>query len=560
MDELPEDEPRGDERLDGLFREAADGHQPTFNPADWADLNQRLDQHDRTTFWAQWLRRGLYALLLLLLTGAGLWFWRQNEPSGKAASGGAKNPAVTSPQTDGTGLAQRETSGEAPNSAATIEKEKTKSASSPDGTALTRVQSSEDPAATGGAEAVTPEKIGVRPGASRPEAFAGRANPDAPLSGPSVGGSLPTSKNVDKYVDKSINGRGSVRTNTRKKSLYRSEQRKTGSFELSTPVAAQTRRRRPIAGAKQPEANDIFNPEHRPIASSSVAGSPVAGSPVAGRSDGSRKTGASTASDPVTSSQAAGDRRSSDPAAGFPDSRLALGELPLLATRPLWRPDSLLRQETPYFEASGATEPRVTPPPRWSPLSIRVAATPDMSFLGGKGPALALTYGGLLEYQFTRRFVLQGGVLRSVKQYYAGRQDYTFQHWYQQLKPDRIEAHCTLLDIPINLRFNALINERRRWFISGGISTYIMRKEKYEYYYDQIPPGTQIRYWNLQVTPATGRFNASHLNFSVGYERSFSRRLSWQAEPFLKAPLKGVGWGKVRLLTTGVLFSLRYNL
>ena len=50
------------------------------------------------------------------------------------------------------------------------------------------------------------------------------------------------------------------------------------------------------------------------------------------------------------------------------------------------------------------------------------------------------------------------------------------------------------------------------------------------------------------------------LNLSVGYERLLGPRWSVQAEPFVKLPLAGVGYGAVRLRSAGVFFSLRYGL
>jgi hypothetical protein len=52
----------------------------------------------------------------------------------------------------------------------------------------------------------------------------------------------------------------------------------------------------------------------------------------------------------------------------------------------------------------------------------------------------------------------------------------------------------------------------------------------------------------------------SVVNLSVGYERNLGRRFSWQAEPFLKLPLGGVGFGKVRLGSGGVFVSLKYKM
>ena len=85
-----------------------------------------------------------------------------------------------------------------------------------------------------------------------------------------------------------------------------------------------------------------------------------------------------------------------------------------------------------------------------------------------------------------------------------------------------------------------------------------MRQEDYDFNYpaDAHIYASTPRGWH----GSTGRYNFSQLNLSAGYERALSRRLSWQVEPFVKAPLKGVGFYKINLLSTGAFFSLRYKL
>ncbi len=48
----------------------------------------------------------------------------------------------------------------------------------------------------------------------------------------------------------------------------------------------------------------------------------------------------------------------------------------------------------------------------------------------------------------------------------------------------------------------------------------------------------------------------SVLGISGGYQRKITDRISFIAEPYLRMPLQGVGYGKVKLNSGGVLFSL----
>jgi hypothetical protein len=45
------------------------------------------------------------------------------------------------------------------------------------------------------------------------------------------------------------------------------------------------------------------------------------------------------------------------------------------------------------------------------------------------------------------------------------------------------------------------------------------------------------------------------LNLSGGYTRVLNKNISLQAEPYFKIALDGIGYGKVKLNSGGVLFS-----
>jgi hypothetical protein len=124
------------------------------------------------------------------------------------------------------------------------------------------------------------------------------------------------------------------------------------------------------------------------------------------------------------------------------------------------------------------------------------------------------------------------------------------------VKPSDIEANCKILDLPVHLRFDALRKARYTAFVSTGLSSYIMLSERYGYYYPTYDPYLRPEWRGKR----TGEHYLSVVNLSVGYERNLGRRFSWQAEPFLKLPLGGVGFGKVRLGSSGVFVSLKYKI
>ncbi|KAA9338535.1 hypothetical protein F0P96_06795 [Hymenobacter busanensis] len=225
----------------------------------------------------------------------------------------------------------------------------------------------------------------------------------------------------------------------------------------------------------------------------------------------------------------------------------------------------LTAQAQPTVEVAERPEkPRLQPAHR---LAVSLVYSPDFStvrFANIKAPGT--NFGALLEYRFTNRLRISTGFVRSDKSYKARREDYTI--------PDAptgggsyapsyewVQGTCTIWDVPLNLRYDWLARAQSQGFVSAGLSSFFMKEE--HYYYDYVVKnryGTPTTYtWNRKVY--NGRQHPlSVLNLSGGYERQVGSRWSVQAEPFVKIPLGGVGYGNIKLLSGGVFLGLKYGL
>jgi hypothetical protein len=85
------------------------------------------------------------------------------------------------------------------------------------------------------------------------------------------------------------------------------------------------------------------------------------------------------------------------------------------------------------------------------------------------------------------------------------------------------------------------------------LSTFIMKKENYDYLYE-YPNGTT--YSRTKVIDNEYKHYFSVLTLSGGYQYKINKTFSLTAEPYIKFPLTGIGFGKVKLNSGGVLFSL----
>jgi hypothetical protein len=91
-------------------------------------------------------------------------------------------------------------------------------------------------------------------------------------------------------------------------------------------------------------------------------------------------------------------------------------------------------------------------------------------------------------------------------------------------------------------------------FATAGISSILMKEEIYNYSYKFSPSGPLYSHENTVSNENKHLF--STITISGGYQRNIGRHISILAEPYVKLPLSGVGYGKVKLNSGGVLFSI----
>jgi hypothetical protein len=81
-----------------------------------------------------------------------------------------------------------------------------------------------------------------------------------------------------------------------------------------------------------------------------------------------------------------------------------------------------------------------------------------------------------------------------------------------------------------------------------------MKSESYDYYYKYTLTGPTIN--SKWTTKNENKHFFSVLTLSGGYQHHLSKNISLTIEPYIKLPLSGVGYGKVKLNSGGMLFSI----
>lgn len=199
-------------------------------------------------------------------------------------------------------------------------------------------------------------------------------------------------------------------------------------------------------------------------------------------------------------------------------------------------------------------EQKISPKKNKSSFAITVSGGPDVSTVGLKNIGkMNCVIGAGLSYTYNR-FTLRSGFYAVKKVYSAGPDDYNppQHYWTNYVDLTKVDASCKVFEIPVTIGYNFVQTNKHSIFGAVGMSSFLMKKETYEYYYKTQNGDPQYRSWST-----TGNKNLfSVFNLSAGYERELNRGISLTVEPYLKIPLDGIGFGNIQMNSMGVLISM----
>jgi hypothetical protein len=189
-------------------------------------------------------------------------------------------------------------------------------------------------------------------------------------------------------------------------------------------------------------------------------------------------------------------------------------------------------------------------------FGVSISVGPDISGVhANKIGRLTAIFGAGLNYSVSKNFSIRSGFYISKKIYSVDGNDYNLQGGntgYASLQ--NVEANCTVYEIPLKIDYNFKKLKNHNWFVSTGLSSYLMKKENYDYYYKT--PAGQLYNKDYTMNNKNKHF-FSVLSLSAGYQYYLNNQFSIAAEPYINLPLKGVGEGKVKLNSGGILMTLK---
>jgi len=162
--------------------------------------------------------------------------------------------------------------------------------------------------------------------------------------------------------------------------------------------------------------------------------------------------------------------------------------------------------------------------------------------------------GILVNYHINNRWSFTSGAIYSDKPYGGTRKDYGIvKTWsYPMNTVKRIDANCRVLDVPININYTFMDRPKYSLTATVGLSSYFMLKEEYTYKRDYMPD------WEKSLSNENQHY-LSVLNLAFTYQLPLNSHMSLGIQPFAKVPLGDIGYGQVKLYSTGVAVQLNFN-
>jgi Outer membrane protein beta-barrel domain len=188
-------------------------------------------------------------------------------------------------------------------------------------------------------------------------------------------------------------------------------------------------------------------------------------------------------------------------------------------------------------------------------LAVAGADNANVQLLSFSNSQISPKLGIGIGYQLNKRISIQTGFYFGHKKYVAGPADYTFKpnSYWSGVKILKVDGDCNVYEIPLALRYNIIFNKSITYYTVAGLSSYLMKKEEYDYHYIQ-----SNTYYKKEWGYTGNKNFFSVLTIAAGVEKKLSEKFYLQVEPAIAIPIAGVGDGKVKLYSSSLLIGVRY--
>ena len=168
------------------------------------------------------------------------------------------------------------------------------------------------------------------------------------------------------------------------------------------------------------------------------------------------------------------------------------------------------------------------------------------------------------DYHFGKRFNTSIGINYINKEYVAQGASYEAPKGFwsksatsgKVVIPETVKANCDVLEIPISFSFFPKGYRNKGFYISAGLSSFIMLTEAYQFRYTELEADLK-QGWK-------GQNEHQHLfseaELALGYHLPFANHTSLLFGPYVQLPITGIGHGNIDVLSIGFTAKYRFHI
>ena len=163
-----------------------------------------------------------------------------------------------------------------------------------------------------------------------------------------------------------------------------------------------------------------------------------------------------------------------------------------------------------------------------------------------------LDFGLLLGFNINNKLSMETGIISSRKEYYASGEYLTKYSAYlpSNIKVTYGEGSCRMIELPIQAKYTFNPGSKNNWFLAAGTSSYFMKEEDYEYYYKNMTTGVEWSRDREYKTSSSSYIAVAEI--SGGISKPLGKFGDLRVQPYLKLPLKKVGYNELPLTSGGI--------
>jgi len=181
------------------------------------------------------------------------------------------------------------------------------------------------------------------------------------------------------------------------------------------------------------------------------------------------------------------------------------------------------------------------------------AFAPELTSVKFQPARKSYDIGLLVGYNLNKKLSIELGFMLAKKYYYtSGKYIVPNTMGLENSKILVLNAFTSMTEMPLTIQYNLRNKNNSKIFVNGGMVSYILHKENYNYVYKK--DGERMHGTTLNNKPSQSWF--SNVQMSLGYEHSFDKICNVRIEPYCRIPLKGIGISDLPVSSVGVNFAI----